>query len=67
MSESLEDRVAKIEVDLHRIKERLSRSTDNSNWISKTAGSFRGDSIFAEIVRLGKEVRDSEKHDLDDQ
>ena len=65
MSESLEDRVARIEIDLHLIQEKLHTATENSNWIAATAGSFRGDSIFAEIVRLGKEIRDSESIEAD--
>ncbi len=59
MSESLEIRVAKIERDLAILKAKAPR--DKSNWIAEITGSFKGDPNFAEIVRLGKEMRDAEE------
>lgn len=58
-SNTVEQRLTKIENELRDIKERLSRPT-KENWISKMRGQFKDDSIFDEIVRLGKEMRDAE-------
>jgi len=63
MSESLENRVSKIEEDLVVIKLRLGEPKSKPDWITKTAGAFRGDEVFAEIVRLGKELRDAQGDD----
>ena len=60
MTQSIEDRVSRIEVDLNRIKEHLGQTKATPNWIIRTAGAFRGDAVYAEMARLGKEIRDSE-------
>jgi hypothetical protein len=61
MTQSIEDRVSQIEHDLSQIKSRLGQTKPSSNWITKTAGAFQGDAVYAEIARLGKEIRDSEQ------
>ena len=38
----------------------LGQSTTIRNWIPKTAEALWGDVVYAEIARLGKEIRDSE-------
>ena len=59
MSGTIESRLARIERELAILKARTSR--DKSNWISEITGSFKDDSDFDEIVRLGKEMRDAEQ------
>ena len=59
--QSIEDRVSRIEQDWSQIKARLGQAKATSNWITKTAGAFQGDVVYAEIARLGKEIRDSEQ------
>jgi hypothetical protein len=61
MTQSIEDRVSRIEHDLSQIKSRLGQTKATPNWITKTAGAFQGDLVYAEIARLGKEIRDSEQ------
>jgi hypothetical protein len=61
MTQSIEDRVSRIEQDLSQIKSRLGQTKPSSNWITRTAGAFQGDVVYAEIARLGKEIRDSEQ------
>jgi len=61
MTQSIEDRVSQIEQDLSQIKASLGKAKATPNWITKTAGAFQGDVVYAEIARLGKEIRDSEQ------
>lgn len=61
MTQSLEDRGSQLEHDLSQIKSRLGQMKPSPNWITKTAGAFQGDAVYAEIARLGKEIRDSEQ------
>ena len=59
MSETIESRLAKVERELKILKGKVSQ--DKSNWIAEITGSFKGDADFEEIVRLGKEMRDTEE------
>lgn len=54
MSKSLEERIAKIEQEIARLKGQSNGSRDKSNWISKISDSFKDDSEFDEILRLGR-------------
>lgn len=66
MSQKIEDRLASIEKDVQQIKAQLTADRSKSNWITETKGAFRGDPNYAEIARLGKEIRDAEKIELDE-
>jgi hypothetical protein len=58
MSDTIESRLARVERELAVLKAKTdSGSTD---WIAKVTGSFRDDPDFAEILKLGKEMRDAE-------
>jgi hypothetical protein len=63
VSDTVESRLAKLEREFALLKKNAAR--DRSNWISEISGSFRGDPDFAEIVRLGKEMRDAEQPEED--
>lgn len=63
MTDTIADRLAKIERDLAILKARS--STDKWNWIEEVTGAFKNDPEFDEIVRLGKEMRDAEQPDED--
>jgi hypothetical protein len=54
----LEQRVAQLELDVSRLK---GKSTDRASepWWERIAGRFENDPVFDEIVRLGKEYRES--------
>jgi len=64
MAQSIEERVSRIEQDLNQIKATLGQTKATRNWITKTAGAFQGDVVYAEIARLGKEIRDSEQGEV---
>lgn len=63
ISDTVESRLAKLEREFAILKNNSPR--DRSNWISKITGSFKGNSDFEEIVRLGKEMRDAEQPEED--
>ena len=61
---NVEERLEKLEKEVEALK--LSQPIDSSisgkkpNWISKIAGSFKDDPEFDEIIRLGREERQSD-------
>ncbi len=60
MSKNLEERIAKIEQEIERLKEKSDSSNNKSNWISEVSGSFKDDDEFEEILRLGREERQAD-------
>jgi len=58
---SVEERLAKIEREIEMLKKSKDSSRKKDNWISSIVGTFKGDSGFKEIVRMGKEQRDAEQ------
>lgn len=61
MSETIEARLAKVERELAILKARTRENGTPENWIEKITGSFQDDPDFDEIVRLGKEFRQSDR------
>ena len=57
MAKSIEERVAKVEKEIERLKDQSNGARDKSNWISDISGSFKDDVEFDEILRLGREER----------
>jgi hypothetical protein len=60
MSKNLEERVAKAEQEIERLKSQASVSKNKSNWISDISGSFKDDPEFDEVLRLGREARQAD-------
>ncbi len=63
--EILQKRVSELEEQVERLSQTvfsddLSKPTSKPGWVHRIVGSFEGDADFAEIVRLGKEIRDAE-------
>lgn len=54
---SLEDRLKALESEVADLKKRLGETPKQGNWIDKITGTFENDPEFAEIVRLGAEIR----------
>ena len=61
MAETIEARLAKVERELAILKARTGENGTKANWIEKITGSFKDDPDFDEIVRLGKEFRQSDR------
>ncbi len=55
-STTLEKRLVRVEKELAEIKAEIANKRKQP-WWQEIAGSFRGDPVFAEIARLGAEIR----------
>jgi hypothetical protein len=60
-SKSVEERLAAVELELAELKRRLPPAPDKKNWIDAICGSFKDDPEFDEILRLGREIRQSDR------
>ena len=54
---TIEERLTAVEKDLAELKGQFTLHKDEKSWIEKITGTFKGDSDFDEIVRLGREFR----------
>ena len=54
--QDLERRLARVERELAELKAALA-GRDSQPWYRQIAGTFAGDPVFAEIVRLGRLIR----------
>lgn len=54
---TLEERLANLEKDMADLKHRAPPNPPKVNWLEKVAGTFKDDSEFGEILRLGREIR----------
>ena len=62
MAKSIEERVAKVEKEIERLKNQSNGSKDKSNWISDISGSFKDDAEFDDILHLGREERQADQN-----
>ena len=60
--ELLETRVSRLEADLRDLR-RVTAAKDSRPWYEQILGTFDDDPGFDEMVRLGKEIRDSDQGD----
>jgi len=58
---SLEERIARIEIELLELKHKFNESGTKKDWIKKVEGTFENRPEFDEVLRLGKEIRDAEQ------
>ena len=60
----LEERVARLEAELQRVKAQLAKGPDAEQpWWEKIAGRHEGSKAFGEIVRLGRQIRRADGRD----
>ena len=57
--QQLESRVSHLERELQRLKEQL--QGDRVPWYRQIVGAFANDPAYAEIARLGQEIRKAER------
>lgn len=57
---TVEKRLAQVERELAEVKSELA-SKRKQPWWEDIAGSFRGDPVFAEVARLGAEIRRADR------
>lgn len=65
MSETVEQRLTKVEQEIKLLKARSEAEGPKPGWISEVTGSFKDDPDFDEILRLGKEIRDEGRSEDD--
>jgi hypothetical protein len=58
---TVEQRLAILEREVAELKEKLADAHAKPNWIDRVKGPFKGVPEFGEILRLGKEIRQSQK------
>lgn len=58
-SSSLEQRVAALEVEVARLKNKLEERDTTVLWWEQIAGTFQNDPIYDHAMRLGQEYRQS--------
>ncbi len=61
MSETVEERLSKLERELALLKSRSESAGARAGWVTEVTGSFKDDPDFDEILRLGKEIRDADQ------
>ena len=59
-SPDIEERLTALEREMTEVKNRLASGRLNGDWIAGITGSFADDPDFDEILRLGREFRDSQ-------
>ena len=58
--QEIEARLARLEREVETIKFRLANGSDQP-WWRQTMGMFKDDKAFAEIVRLGRKIRQADR------
>jgi hypothetical protein len=60
---SVEERLDTLERAMADLKRRVDERETKKNWIEKITGTFENDPDFAEILRLGQEIRRADRFD----
>ena len=61
--QTLEKRVADLEKHVELLTREVFQKTSKPGWVQKIVGSMNNDPEFAEILKLGREIRQSEQVD----
>ena len=64
---TLEDRVARLERDMANLIHRFANAAEREDWITRVAGSLAESAEFDEVVRLGREFREGQTYELEQQ
>ena len=62
----IENRVAVLEAEVALLKGKIEKNGDNKPWYEKIAGTFADDPIYEEAMRLGREYRESQRENYDE-
>ncbi|MCG8368214.1 MAG: hypothetical protein MJA27_33395 [Pseudanabaenales cyanobacterium] len=63
MPGQLEERVAYLEAEVARLRDKMENSLSSKPWWEKIAGTFADNSAYDEAMRLGQEYRASLRQD----
>ena len=58
---TVEERLAVAEAELAELKQRLNGRTAYTTWLDRIAGSMKDEPEFAEVLRLGRAIRDVDR------
>jgi hypothetical protein len=65
---TLEERVAALEAEVARLKqERTSEPPPKKPWWEEIRGTFKNDPIYEEAMRFGREWRESQRMEYDEE
>jgi hypothetical protein len=56
---SVEERLTALETSVNQLRERNTPDQPQTNWLEQITGSFKDDPMFDEILRYGREFRQS--------
>jgi len=59
MAEQLEERVAYLEAEVARLKDKVESDSPPQPWWERIAGTFADNAAYDEAMQLGREYRDS--------
>lgn len=59
MPEQLEERVAHLEAEVERLKNKVENGASSQPWWEQIVGTFADNSAYDQAMRLGREYRDS--------
>jgi hypothetical protein len=59
MSEQLEERVAHLEAEVARLKNKVESTSSSKPWWEQIAGTFSENLAYDEAMKLGREYRNS--------
>ncbi len=62
----IENRLAVLEAEVALLKGKVEKNSDNKPWYEKIAGTFADDPIYDEAMRLGREYRESQREEYDE-
>lgn len=58
MPEQLEERVAYLEAEVTRLRNKVDNKVSHKPWLEQIVGSFADNEAYEEAMRLGREYRD---------
>jgi hypothetical protein len=62
---TVEERIANLEKELAEVKQRIGMGQGPVNWLPSIVGSMAKYPEFKEVVRLGREIRQSDRPDAE--
>ena len=63
IASNIEERLAVVEKEIRELKEAKTAVESKKGWLEKITGTFKDDPEFGEILRLGQEIRKTERMD----
>ena len=62
----IEQRLSAVEQAVAEIQQRTGNPKAADNWLQEVRGSFRGDPIFAKMIEYGRQIRNADRPNDDE-